>query len=239
MEPNTWTVYQHIFPNGIYYIGITSQIPELRWNNGEGYQKQKIYSLIKQYNWNTEIQHQILYSNLTQKEASTIEQYLISAWRSIDENKICYNIASGGTEIIMKKIYQYDIEGNYLNTFNSVSAAAEATGDKNSIANIRNCCYGNRKTANGYRWSYIKTEKLEIKNNSKTKNNKIKIKNKPFKIDQYSLDNIYIRSFHTNVEAEYFTGVGKDNISKCLCKKQKTAGGYKWVRHNEEIFDNE
>ena len=229
MESNTWTVYQHIFPNGIYYIGITSQSPELRWNHGEGYKGQKIYTLIKEYNWNTEIKHQILYTNLTQKEASTIEQYLISAWRVIDENKICYNIASGGTAIIMKKVYQYDINGQYLNTFNSVAAAADATGDKNSIANIRNCCYGNRKTANGYCWSYIKTDKLEIIN----KNTLKKIKTKPFKVDQYSLDNIFIQSFHTNIEAEQITGVSRDSISKCLCKKQKTAGGYKWIKHTD------
>lgn len=229
---NIWTVYQHIFPNNVYYIGITSQDPLLRWNNGLGYKGQKIYELIQKYDWNVEIQHQILYTNLTQEEASTIEKYLISAWRSIDENKIAYNIASGGTEIIMKKVYQYDINGNYLNTFNSVAAAAEATGDKNSISNIRNCCYGNRQTANGYRWSYEKIEllpKIKIKNNIE--------KAKPFKIDQYTLDNKFIQSFHTIIEAETITGVERNAISRCTLNKQKTAGGYKWTKHKIPIND--
>ena len=227
-----WTVYQHIFPNEIYYIGITSQDPIIRWNNGKGYKGQKLYELIQQYDWNTEIKHEILYTHLTQEEASTIEKYLISAWKIIDPKKICYNIAAGGmAPLILKRVYQYDINGLYLNSYNSVTEAAEATGDSMSAANIRNCCYGNRKTANGYRWSYEKLDTLPELIISK------KIKEKPLKVDQYSLDNILINSYHTNIEAEQKTGVPRGSISKCLCKKQKSAGGYKWVKHGENLDD--
>ena len=49
-------------------------------------------------------------------------------------------------------VVQYDNEGNVLQTFFSVSAAARSTGIKrNSIAR---CCKGTAITAGGYRWSY-------------------------------------------------------------------------------------
>lgn len=226
-----WTVYQHIFPNKIYYIGITSQDPIIRWNNGNGYKGQKLYELIQKYNWDKEVKHEILYSHLTQEEASTIEKYLISAWRVIDPQRICYNISAGGiAPLVLKTVYQYDINGLYLNSFYSVMEAAEATGDSTSVANIRNCCYGNRKTANGYRWSYEKVDLLPNINIISTK--KEKEKNKPFKVNQYSLDNKLIASYHTTVEAEQITGVPRNSISRCLCNKQQSAGGYKWTKYN-------
>ena len=33
-------VYEHVFPNGKRYIGITSKKPEARWENGSGYSKE-------------------------------------------------------------------------------------------------------------------------------------------------------------------------------------------------------
>lgn len=40
-----WSLYRHITPSGKVYIGITSQKPEYRWNNGY---------VIKRYNSATE-----------------------------------------------------------------------------------------------------------------------------------------------------------------------------------------
>ena len=35
MEENNYTVYAHKFPDGKYYIGLTKQDPDKRWNNGK------------------------------------------------------------------------------------------------------------------------------------------------------------------------------------------------------------
>jgi group I intron endonuclease len=52
-----------------------------------------------------------------------------------------------------RKIIQFDIEGNRLNSFDSCKEAAEYVGS--SLGNISNCCLGRQqKTANGYIWKY-------------------------------------------------------------------------------------
>ena len=53
-----------------------------------------------------------------------------------------------------KPIIQYDLEGNKLAKFDSISIAACATGICRS--NINNCCLKKigSKTAGGFRWGY-------------------------------------------------------------------------------------
>lgn len=55
-------------------------------------------------------------------------------------------------------------------------------------------------------------------------------KNAPNKksISQYDLENNHIKDFESINEASRNTNIGKDNISACCRKKQKTAGGYIW-----------
>ena len=59
-------------------------------------------------------------------------------------------------------VYQYDLDGNYLNSFPSLEAAVKAIGAK-SPDNISNCWHReNQKTAYGYQWSKIKVDKMPI-----------------------------------------------------------------------------
>ena len=55
-----------------------------------------------------------------------------------------------------RKIAQYDLDGNFIQEFQSANQAARAIG-KNSNAgrNIRSACSGSRKSAYGYRWEYL------------------------------------------------------------------------------------
>ena len=62
-------VYIHIFPNNKKYIGITSQTTQRRWKNGKGYKSQKMLTrAINKYGWGN-IEHIVLFKNLTQEEA--------------------------------------------------------------------------------------------------------------------------------------------------------------------------
>ncbi len=38
------------------------------------------------------------------------------------------------------------------------------------------------------------------------------------------------KSYNSQTEASIETGIPQQNISKCICGKRKTAGGYKWVK---------
>jgi group I intron endonuclease len=57
-----------------------------------------------------------------------------------------------------KKVYQYDLEGNLLDSFASTGEAGRYVGKNGS--NIRTCARGKVKTAYGFKWSYTKHEKL-------------------------------------------------------------------------------
>lgn len=61
------------------------------------------------------------------------------------------------------KVYQYDLKGNYLQSFDSTKKAAsfcKNTDEVTTGGKITECCQGRLKTAYGYRWSYNKLDCL-------------------------------------------------------------------------------
>lgn len=108
-----YCVYEHVFPNGKRYIGISNN-PVKRWRNGEGYSTQpKVYRAIKKYGWD-HIQHNIIIKRLTQEQAKTLEKYLIALLNTIEHG---YNETIGGDHIrtyfidsqVAKKLRQYKV----------------------------------------------------------------------------------------------------------------------------------
>lgn len=91
-----WCVYMHEHrESGKKYIGITSQKPTNRWQNGEGYQRCPLfYAAIQKYGWDA-FRHEILYTGLTQSEAERLEVELIAKYETVDRAK-GYNLATGG-----------------------------------------------------------------------------------------------------------------------------------------------
>lgn len=89
-----YIVYKHTCPSGKVYIGITQQVPEKRWINGYGYKKQIFYRAIQKYGWEN-IKHEILYNNLTEKEAKEKEIELIDKYKSNTPTH-GYNVVDGG-----------------------------------------------------------------------------------------------------------------------------------------------
>lgn len=88
-------VYKHTAPNGKIYIGITSDNPVHRWNNGKGYkQNVHFYSAIKKFGWNN-IKHEILYDGLTKEKACEKEIELIALYKS-NMREFGYNNSIGG-----------------------------------------------------------------------------------------------------------------------------------------------
>lgn len=90
----TYFVYQHIFPNNKIYVGITSQKPELRFDNGNGYKTNPMKNAIKKYGWEN-VKHKILFQNLTKEEAEKKEIELIKQFKS-NNIDFGYNVAKGG-----------------------------------------------------------------------------------------------------------------------------------------------
>lgn len=77
-------VYVHTVPNGKIYIGKAKDIA-LRWNNGEGYNENKVfYHDIQHYGWEN-IKHEIVAECLDNESASQLEAVLIALLKA--ENK--------------------------------------------------------------------------------------------------------------------------------------------------------
>lgn len=88
-----YTVYQHTFPNGKKYIGITCQPVLKRWAGGLGYTKcPKMHRAILKYGWEN-VEHAVLYEGIEKAEAEAIERYLIAYFNTTEDG---YNIDHGG-----------------------------------------------------------------------------------------------------------------------------------------------
>lgn len=146
-EDNKWTVYIHIVPKELsgyewdkYYVGITTNIKR-RWrSNGIDYKPKKnnsscFYNAIQKYGWNN-MKHEIISERLTKNEAENMEQILIKKLKSNYHN-FGYNRTKGGEGGNRSggvNIAQYDLQGNFLNIFDSIEHAC--AGLKCSSYNI-------------------------------------------------------------------------------------------------------
>lgn len=67
---------------------------------------------------------------------------------------ICLNPKSS-IKVNSKKVKRYSLEGDYIDTFNSLSEAGKELGDVNKKKHISEVCNGKRKTAYGFKWSFV------------------------------------------------------------------------------------
>ncbi len=58
----------------------------------------------------------------------------------------------GKAKTYRRRVLKYDLDGNYLKTYNSIQEAKKECG---KFINIIGCCKGKRKTAGGYIWRYV------------------------------------------------------------------------------------
>lgn len=116
----------------------------------------------------------------------------------------------------IKVVYQYNLEGLYLNEYKSVTEAAKSiTTEESAITAICACCNGRGYTAKGFKWSYEKVNILKEK----------KKKYKTKEVFQYDLDDVFIKKWESKTLAQKELNI--TNISRAV-REGKTAGGFKW-----------
>lgn len=179
-----YVVYTHIFPNGKRYVGITGQRLNDRFRrNGNGYVGQFVHNAIIKYGWHN-VEHRILYENLTLSEAEDLEKKIISEWKTNDR-KYGYNVVDGGLVNIpteaskMKnrlahigknvgvdnpfygKKHSVDVKrtlGRKVRCINSgvIYQTLQEAQDDTGVqkANIYKVCRGLRKSAGDMEWCY-------------------------------------------------------------------------------------
>ena len=90
-----YIVYQHIFPNGKRYIGITSATTTRRWRlSGKGHESQFVYRAIQKYGWEN-VRHEIFCVCENKEQAERVEAFLIQRFETTNP-KCGYNVLPHG-----------------------------------------------------------------------------------------------------------------------------------------------
>ena len=169
--------------NGKRYVGITSQRPRDRWQNGKHYLRHRSIRVdLERYGWDS-FKKEILYSDLSEEEAKRIEIKLIEEWDLINTG---YNRHPGGEvpkldENARKKLSDlYSGEKNPFyhkkHTEETKKLMRETRPQKGVVCidtgvtyrstreaqrqtgadhgDISKCCKGKKAIAGGLRWKY-------------------------------------------------------------------------------------
>lgn len=131
-------------------------------------------------------------------------------WRYIEDNNIgVYNREFARC----RKINQYDLQGNFIKTWESSSEAQRILNI--NYASIIKCCNKQRKSAGGYIWRYLEDTKI----------GDYEILRRDTKVEQYSLDGTYIKTWDSIKQANEYLNIPAGAISRvCLGKNKKTHG---------------
>ena len=195
-----YIIYKHTTPWNKIYIGITSRNPIKRWNNGNGYRKNiHFFRAIVKYGWNN-IKHEILYTDLTEKEAKTKEIELIAQYNSTNIN-FGYNITKGGDT--------------------RVSMSEEAR--LKMISKLKGQKRTEEQKLKYKKAAMLRPKRLFLSEEHKQKISKSLIGNKRalgntknrIKVAQYTLDNIYIKTWDCAKLAAEFIKCDASGINRC------------------------
>ncbi len=151
-------------------------------------------------------------------------------WRYWNEVKELTKIETVLPYTDKKQVIQYNLKGEQIAIYNSLTEAEQLTGIL--LSNISTVCHGKAKSAGGYIWRFIDSDLPVF---IQTKSNRTQI-GKLHAVNQYDLEDNFLASYPSIREASI--AIGHENsyghISSCCTGKRKTAFGYKWRYANEE-----
>lgn len=239
----SYCVYCHTnILNNKKYFGITgANKPEYRWHkDGSGYKDQVFGRAIEKYGWNN-FKHEIIYKDLTYDNACKKEIELIKKYQTTN-SKYGYNKSSGGDCIslgtynnaLSKKVYMYNIDGEFIKEFPSMMEAERETGIDNSA--ICACCKGRNLYTKDYRWSYKKEESLSPINKEKYLYDSIR-KEQCKDVYQYSLDGEFLNKYASLSDACNNTNSDFRLVSACCLGKRNKTNGYIWAYNYYDSFE--
>lgn len=189
-----------------------------------------LYSDARDYGWDVFDVYEVEKICCSSKEELRVilndkEMYHIQQYSSLYPNG--YNIAKGGDVLPNTyeecKVYKFDLDGKLVASYDSMSDAARINNV--SEADISNCCKGIKVvTVGGFYWSKNPVLILNTK-----------IKRQKTRIDMYSSNGEFIKTFNSITEAVievYGDKKFKYHVQNSL-RSGNPAGGYIWKRHEE------
>lgn len=196
---------------GEVYIGATTFSLQERIN--DHYNKatknygHKFQNAIREYGFESFIWEQID-TGINTDELALKEKYYIQKFDSFHNG---YNSDRGGG--FKKTIYQYNLTGELESTFQSLEEASKSSSI--SEESISHACVGDRKTSNGFYWTYTST--FNLKEDIRKK-----------KVVQYDFEGKTLNVFDSIIEASKQTEINKSSIAKCCRGERKKAGNFIW-----------
>lgn len=236
-------------PSGIYkfenkinhkiYIGqaidLASRYDKHIKNINDDSHTENFYKGLRKYgisNFSYEILESFEYFD--QELLDTLENYYINKYNSLIPNG--YNMIPGGTNgaglAKGKKVNQYDLKGNYIQSFSSAHQAQYSTGI--NYSSICACCRNEISHTKNYQWKYDNDDTKII----------IDLSNKGIiyrdrKIIQYSLEGKQLKIFNSLDEIVNELKIKKSAISNVCRGKNFTAGGFIWRYEDNPLNPNE
>lgn len=217
--------------NGKFYIGVHRTNPDVFdgyigcgiYRQTQANRHYAFHKAVCKYGYNNFKRNTLAVFPDTQEgkqEAYSLEKILVNEYSL--KNKNCYNTSLGGRENecidLMKTIYQFDLNGNYLRSFRCARDAAkfiDPEHQNNIRAAIKNNCQGLTNSSYGYYWSYTKIFRNANSNITP--------------IAQYTVQGKFLRTYKSIAEAE--VALSLNSISQAISKKG-SAGGYQWRYFN-------
>lgn len=158
------------------------------------------------------------------------EELLVT--ETLIKSKQCYNTSSGGEMggmLSFKRVYKYDISGNFLQSYSCAKEAALNLPNVENIISaktaIKNCCLGQTKSAFGFVWSYEKRFSKKYNDGKK--------------VAQYTMSGKFLRYWESVSKAEQELNI--KNIHNVVGDKTPyfSAGNYRWKYFNGDSSDIE
>lgn len=192
------------------YIGVTSNLKTRIKNhhsNFVGNSGEKLYSMYLETDF-ANITFEVIDTAGTLSELAKKEKYYIEKY---DALKNGYNSDRGGG--FKKPIYQFNLSGELISTFEDLESAANAVNAYSS--SISHSCIGDTKSCKGFYWSYSSTfeEYYDCRKKS---------------VNQFDLESNLLNTYESISEASKVSGVNKSSIAKCCRGERKKAGNFIW-----------
>ena len=241
-EERKWKVYMHVVPKEVsgykhdkYYIGITQQSLNKRWQHGAGYHRCSLFrKAIDKYGWDN-IEHLVIAEDLIEKEAKDMEVELIAKYNSYN-SKYGYNLTKGGDGTVGRMKTEEEKEMHRRLSLEICSRPGYVHPNKGKKMSEEFC--RNVSEAQKRRYAdpnYINPRKgipMSEENKEKLRKPRPQIsgKNSPTAkiIYQYDLDMNLIKEYLCAKDASKETGIKYGNIINACNQITKTAGGFIW-----------
>jgi hypothetical protein len=123
----------------------------------------------------------------------------------IDLNKLNYQ---------KRKVSQYDLQGNFIRSFDSIK---EASSHGFSEGNIQDCCVGRLKSSKGFIWRYSEDLQPDVYNKKNVKS-----------VLQFTISGEFIKEWNSIAMVSRELKIGGNSIVTCCKGKYKSAGGFIW-----------